>query len=156
MKKKRVAKRIVTLLTAAAIGVGAFAGLPTTTKAADNAGIRSFVTRMYEVCLDREPDTDGLNDWSNRLATGQAQGADIAFGFIFSEEFKNLNLCNEHYVDSMYSAFFGREADAAGKADWVGQLNSGATRGHVMTGFVNSQEFANLCASYGINQGSGD
>ena len=25
-----------------------------------------------------------------------------------------------------------------------------------MTGFVNSQEFANLCASYGINQGSGD
>lgn len=156
MKKKRVAKKIVTLLTAAAIGVGAFAGLPTTTKAADNAGIRSFVTRMYEVCLDREPDTDGLNDWSNRLATGQAQGTDIAFGFIFSEEFKNLNLCNEHYVDSMYSAFFGREADAAGKADWVGQLNSGATRGHVMTGFVNSQEFANLCASYGINQGSGD
>lgn len=156
MKKKRVAKKIVTLLTAAAIGVGTFAGLPTTTKAADNAGIRSFVTRMYEVCLDREPDTDGLNDWSNRLATGQAQGTDIAFGFIFSEEFKNLNLCNEHYVDSMYSAFFGREADAAGKADWVGQLNSGATRGHVMTGFVNSQEFANLCASYGINQGSGD
>lgn len=156
MKKKRVAKRIVTLLTAAAIGVGAFAGLPTTAKAADNAGIHSFVTRMYEVCLDREPDTDGLNDWSNRLATGQAQGADIAFGFIFSEEFKNLNLCNEHYVDSMYSAFFGREADAAGKADWVGQLNNGATRGHVMTGFVNSQEFANLCASYGINQGSGD
>lgn len=156
MRKKRVTKRIVTLLTAAAIGVGAFAGLSTTTKAADNAGIRSFVTRMYEVCLDREPDTDGLNDWSNRLATGQAQGADIAFGFIFSEEFKNLNLCNEHYVDSMYSAFFGREADAAGKADWVGQLNSGATRGHVMTGFVNSQEFANLCASYGINQGSGD
>lgn len=156
MRKKRVAKRIVTLLTAAAIGVGAFTGLPTTTKAADNAGIRSFVTRMYEVCLNREPDTDGLNDWSNRLATGQAQGADIAFGFIFSEELKNLNLCNEHYVDSMYSAFFGREADAAGKADWVGQLNSGATRGHVMTGFVNSQEFANLCASYGINQGSGD
>ena len=154
MRKKRVAKRIVTLLTAAAIGVGAFAGLPTTTKAADNAGIRSFVTRMYEVCLDREPDTDGLNDWSNRLATGQAQGADIAFGFIFSEEFKNLNLCNEHYVDSMYSAFFGREADAAGKADWVGQLNSGATRGHVMTGFVNSQEFANVCSQYSVIQGT--
>lgn len=37
------------------------------------------------------------------------QGADIAFGFIFSDEFKNLNLCNEHYVDSMYASFFGRE-----------------------------------------------
>ena len=25
-----------------------------------------------------------------------------------------------------------------------------------MTGFVNSEEFANLCAAYGIDQGSGD
>ena len=56
----------------------------------------------------------------------------------------------------MYAAFFDREGDAAGKADWLGQLNGGATRGHIMTGFVNSQEFANLCAAYGITQGSGD
>ena len=51
----------------------------------------------------------------------QEQGANIAFGFIFSEEFQNLNLCNEHYVDSMYAAFFDREGDAAGKADWLGR-----------------------------------
>lgn len=156
MKMKEVSKRAVALAAATIIGIGTMAGAPVSAKAADNAGIRSFVTRMYEVCLDREPDADGLNDWSNRLATGQAQGADIAFGFIFSDEFKNLNLCNEHYVDSMNASFFGRDADAAGKADWVGQLNSGATRGHVMTGFVNSQEFANLCANYGITQGAGD
>ena len=153
---KKTLKRATVLLAAAAISLSAVVVAPVEAEAADEAGIRAFVTRMYEVCLDREPDTDGLNDWSNRLATGQEQGANIAFGFIFSEEFQNLNLCNEHYVDSMYAAFFDREGDAAGKADWLGQLNSGATRGHVMTGFVNSEEFANLCAAYGIDQGSGD
>ena len=153
---KKTLKRATALLAAAAISLSAVVVAPVEAEAADEAGIRAFVTRMYEVCLDREPDTDGLNDWSNRLATGQEQGANIAFGFIFSEEFQNLNLCNEHYVDSMYAAFFDREGDAAGKADWLGQLNSGATRGHIMTGFVNSQEFANLCAAYGIDQGSGD
>ena len=153
---KKTLKRATALLAVAAISLSAVVVAPVEAEAADEAGIRAFVTRMYEVCLDREPDTDGLNDWSNRLATGQEQGANIAFGFIFSEEFQNLNLCNEHYVDSMYAAFFDREGDAAGKSDWLGQLNSGATRGHVMTGFVNSEEFANLCAAYGIDQGSGD
>ena len=156
MKMKEVWKRTTAFVAAAAISIGMFVGSPVTAKAADEAGIRAFVTRMYEVCLDREPDVSGLDDWSNRLATGQEQGANIAFGFIFSDEFRNLNLCNEHYVDAMYEAFFDREPDAAGKADWLGQLNSGATRGHVMTGFVNSQEFANLCTAYGIDQGSGD
>ena len=149
MKKRGMA----IVLAAVVIGMSALTGSSVTAKAADEAGIRAFVTRMYEVCLDREPEETGLNDWSNRLATGQELGADTAFGFIFSQEFRNLNLCNEHYVDSMYAAFFDREGDAAGKADWLGQLNGGATRGHIMTGFVNSQEFANLCAAYGITQG---
>lgn len=67
-----------------------------------------------------------FNDWSNRLATGQAQGADIAFGFIFSDEFKNLNLCNEHYVDSMYASFFGREAGRSrkGRLGWTAEQRS--------------------------------
>ncbi|MFR5450626.1 MAG: DUF4214 domain-containing protein [Roseburia hominis] len=115
---------------------------PVKAEAADEAGIRAFVTRMYEVCLDREPDTDGLNDWSNRLATGQEQGANIAFGFIFSEEFQNLNLCNEHYVDSMYAAFFDREGDAAGKADWLGQAEQ---RCYQRTHYDGICQFAGVC-----------
>lgn len=105
MKMKEVWKRTTAFVAAVAICIGMFAGSPVMAKAADEAGIRAFVTRMYEVCLDREPDAAGLDDWSNRLATGQEQGANIAFGFIFSDEFRNLNLCNEHYVDAMYEAF---------------------------------------------------
>ena len=42
-----------------------------TTHAADTEGINQFVTRLYQVCFGREPDAGGLEDWSNRLATGQ-------------------------------------------------------------------------------------
>jgi hypothetical protein len=119
-------------------------------------GVTAFVERMYQVCLGRDADEAGLNDWVNRLQTGEAQGADIAFGFVFSAEFRNMNLCNNCYVDAMYQAFFGREADEAGKADWLERLASGQTRGAVMTGFVNSEEFSQLCTAYGIESGSGD
>lgn len=156
MKRKNLFKKAITLLTALTLSVGTLAGTPVTAKAADEAGIRAFVTRMYEVCLGREPEEAGLNDWSSQLASGEAEGAEIAFGFVFSQEFQNMNLCNEHYVDSMYAAFFDREPDAAGKEDWMNALESGQTRGYVLTGFVNSQEFNNLCTSYGITQGTGD
>ena len=64
---KKTLKRATALLAAAAISLSAVVVAPVEAEAADEAGIRAFVTRMYEVCLDREPDTDGLNDWSNRL-----------------------------------------------------------------------------------------
>jgi hypothetical protein len=154
--KNKTLKKVTTLVTALALSVSVLVAAPTTAKAADEAGINSFVTRMYDVCLGRTPDEAGLNDWSSQLVSGEAKGADIAFGFIFSQEFQNMNLCNEHYVDAMYDAFFGRVPDEAGKADWMNRLATGQTRGAVMTGFVNSQEFHNLCASYGITQGEGD
>ena len=149
--KKSVSILLILVLCISMVGIK-----PGQALAADDAGIRSFVTRMYEVCLGRTPEQEGLDDWSNRLSSGQAKGSDIAFGFIFSEEFQNKNLCNSHYVDALYRSFFGREADDTGKADWVGKLDAGVTRGAVMTGFVNSQEFSNLCNSYGIEQGIGD
>ena len=46
--------------------------------------------------------------------------------------------------------FLGRAADAAGRADWVSQLNAGADRHNVMAGFYNSAEFNAIMAGYGI------
>ncbi|MDD6057990.1 MAG: DUF4214 domain-containing protein [Clostridiales bacterium] len=135
-------------------------GINTTAQAAEawagEDGVAGFVTRMYQTCLGREPDAAGLNDWVTRLKAGESKGADIAFGFIFSAEFSNMNLCNSCYVDASYQAFFGRAADEAGKADWLSRLAQGQTRGAVMTGFLNSAEFSQLCDSYGIHAGSGD
>ena len=152
---KKLSKKMMLLLLTALLIIG-MTTPSMTAHAADTEGINQFVTRLYQVCFGREPDAGGLEDWSNRLATGQETGAQVTYGFVFSQEFQNMNLCNSHYVDALYEAFFGRASDEAGKADWMNRLASGQTRGAVMTGFVNSDEFRNLCASYGITQGTGD
>ena len=118
-------------------------------------GIKGFVTRLYEVCLDREPDAGGLADWSGKLEKKTETGSSVAYGFIFSPEFRNKNLCNECYVKQLYKAFMGREYDQAGFNGWVAALESGMTREEVFNGFVLSAEFRNICKEYGISIGTG-
>ena len=119
-----------------------------------NNTVEGFVTRLYNVCLNRKPDASGLTKWCNQLRSGTKTGVSAASGFIFSTEFKNKNLCNEDYVKYLYQAFMGRNADSAGLASWVKQLESGKTREEVFNGFAMSSEFKKICAGYGITQGS--
>jgi hypothetical protein len=118
------------------------------------ADVKAFVTRFYNQCLDREPDAGGLVGWVNALLNHSISGATVANGFINSPEFLNKNLSDDAYLKVMYKAFFDREADPQGYNDWMGQLNSGVSRQFVLAGFVNSTEFRNLCAKYGIESGS--
>ena len=68
-----------------------------------------------------------------------------------SQEFIDKNLSDEDFVDVMYRTFFDREADPAGKADWLDRMtNQGYTREDVLAGFVGSQECADLVARFGI------
>ena len=117
--------------------------------------IEDFVTRLYKVCLNRAPDSTGLKDWKTKLKNKQITGVQAAYGFVFSKEFINKNLCNGDYVAQLYKAFLGRTADAAGKKDWVNKLNSGKTREEIFNGFALSQEFKKICTDAGISQGKG-
>ena len=108
-----------------------------------------FVTRFYRLILDREPDSLA-QVWVDDLLSGKNTGCDIARGFVFSPEFINRNTSNEAYVEILYRAFFNREADPAGKNGWLNVLQSGSPREDVLDGFLFSQEFANLAASFGI------
>lgn len=116
-------------------------------------GVSGFVTRLYQVCLNRAPDPAGKADWVGKLKNGARTGVTAAYGFIFSNEFKGKNLCNEDFVKQLYQAFMGREYDAAGLKDWVNRLNTGKTREYVFNGFAMSTEFRKICESYGIQQG---
>ena len=112
-----------------------------------------FVTRMYRVALEREPDATGLNDWVNQLKSRTKSGADIAQGFYLSPEMLNKGLSNEEYVELAYLGIMGRGSDEDGKRDWVEALQCGVTYNAIVRGFVGSQEFNSLCASYGIFAG---
>ena len=124
-----------------------------TAQAEENSGVQGFVTRLYELILGRKPDAKGLSEWTALLTSGQATGAHVASGFIYSNELKEQNLSNEDYVEVLYRTFLNRSSDSKGKAEWVNLLNKGMSRPYIYMGFVNSPEFGKICASYGINQG---
>lgn len=119
----------------------------------ETTGVGGFVSRMYTVVLDRNPDPIGYADWVTRLTTGSNTGADVARGFLYSDEFINRGLSHEEYVTVLYNLFFDRAPDAVGLADWVGRLDSGASSEDILNGFINSVEWANTCVSFGIQSG---
>lgn len=116
--------------------------------------ITAFVSRFYQQCLGRSADSAGLADWVTNLSTGKQSGANVAYGFIFSPEFTAKNVSNDTYVKILYRAFFNRDPDPTGYANWMNQLNAGVSRRSVLSGFVNSDEFRNLCGAYGITPGT--
>ena len=121
---------------------------------ADPSQIEAFVKRMYNCALNREAEEAGLQDWSNRLASRQIDGAGISHGFIESKEFKNRNLRDAEYLVVLYKTFFDRFPDEEGLNYWMNFLWHGGSRQEVLSGFVNSREFSNLCDSYGIARGT--
>jgi hypothetical protein len=116
--------------------------------------VTGFVTRLYEQCLYRAPDTDGLNYWVNMLSGGTVSGSNAAERFIYSSEFMGKNLSDDQFINVMYKTFFNRDADVPGKAYWTDMLQKGATRRFVFSRFASSTEFEGICNLYGITKGS--
>ena len=117
--------------------------------------IERFVTRFYTICLGRPADQKGHWGWVVNLRDKHMNGAQIAEAFFFSEEFVNKNVSDEVYVATLYRTILGREADAAGLAGWVEQLQSNQmSRRDILGAFIESTEFTGLCAGYGIERGS--
>jgi len=113
----------------------------------------AFIQRLYQNILGRSADTNGLNDWCQKLREGQS-GAAVAAGFALSNEYQKKNTSNSDYVEMLYKTILNRNSDASGKAYWTQGLENGVSRSGVLAGFVNSVEFKKLCSSYGINAGS--
>lgn len=131
--------------------VGAIPSAAPTTAAKKNVG--DFVDRCYSVALGRKADSEGFTYWKDKLVNGQACGAQVGYGFIFSGEYIGKGKSNADFINDLYSMFFGRKADSAGYDYWKGMLDAGTSREEVFAGFANSLEFYNLCSEYGVVSG---
>ncbi|WP_020585949.1 DUF4214 domain-containing protein [Desulfobacter curvatus] len=120
----------------------------------DDKNVEGFVTRFYQQCLDRDPDADGMNYWVQSLNAGELSGSDLAWSFIFSEEFQNSTTTDEEYLKILYRAFFNRAADDGGFNYWLSLMARGTDRCSVLEGFTTAQEFVDLCEAYGIKPGN--
>ena len=128
---------------------------PTPRPSAAPTGIKGFVTRLYKVCLEREPNASELQGWAKQLTGGEKSGTEVAYGFVFGTEFQSKNYCNSHYATMLYKAFMDRRPDATGLNGWTDSMGKGMTREEVFNGFAQSTEFADICKSYGVTQGKG-
>ena len=126
---------------------------PTEEPVSTSDPIVDFVRRMYVVALDRKSEPEGEKYWADQLLGHEIDGAGIAHGFIMSEEFQKRSLSDEEYIEVLYRTFFDRAAEADGRGYWLSALEEGKPRGYVLSGFVNSVEFDNLCDSFGIIRG---
>lgn len=102
--------------------------------------------RLYDAAFNRDADGTGLGYWANR--NDDLGTVAIANRFIDSQEFTQLHgdLDQSGFVDLMYTNVLERDADAAGKAYWVGQLEAGVEQGAVMAGIAASEESLQLVA----------
>lgn len=116
--------------------------------------IDSFLTNLYINILGREPDEEGLAAWRDQLASGSITAADAIKGFVKSNEFKNHDVSDAEFIQVLYRAIFGREADAAGLTAWKNVIRDGGTRMRVLQGLVKSHELRNLCEEIGVTVGT--
>lgn len=120
----------------------------------NRAAADGFVTRLYNLCLGRQPHPDEMKGWVDALVSGDITGTRVAYGFFFSMEMTVYrNLSNADFAEILYNTLLDRPSDAPGKADWVSALDSGAyTREQIFYLFAASNEFGNVCAGYGIQR----
>lgn len=115
--------------------------------------VAKFVERLYRVILNREPDPEGYITHVTNLKMGRS-ACDVAYDFIFANEFVNGGLPNEEVVRRLYRVFLDREPDDEGFANWTRVLDSGCSYGALMYGFSQSAEFSRICESYDIVRGN--
>lgn len=124
---------------------------PTVTPA-EESGVAGFSERLYTTCLGRDSEAAGKDYWTKELKSGKT-GAEVARGFFFSDELIKQNLSDEEFITRLYKTFMDREPEAEGMKYWLEVIKDENGRAIVFDGFVNSQEWANICLKYGIRSG---
>ncbi len=119
-----------------------------------NPEITYFIQRMYDIVLGRWCDTNGLNNWTGRVLNEGKTAADVAYGFLHSDEYRGKNTSDEEYVTALIRLLKMREPEEGEVKKWVDEtLAQGHTREAVLRKFVNSEEFTKYCESIKLNRG---
>ncbi len=76
----------------------------------------SFATALYTEVLGRQPDSAGLDYWSEQLVHGQAGLDDVAAGFVGSLENRRTR------IDSLFTDLLGRQPDLGARDFYADRL----------------------------------
>ncbi|MBP5493082.1 MAG: DUF4214 domain-containing protein [Clostridiales bacterium] len=114
-----------------------------------------FVERLYTVALGRASEPEGKAFWVDQVVNKGFTGADCArFFMLGAPEFLGRNLTDDEFVEVLYKTYFDRNSEPDGKAYWLGRLASGTERAVLVDEFIESVEWCNVCATYGVKSGA--
>lgn len=103
--------------------------------------VEAYVDRLYRKVLDREPDAAGRTYHINELMNRRTAPAQTGYSFYFGTEEMKTREANEEFVCELYRGLLGREADAAGKENWLKRIYKDMSREALFHAFVASAEF---------------
>lgn len=106
--------------------------------------VRAFVGKCYQVLLKREPDNAGLNTWSQSIASGKQEAAQVVNEFISSKEFTDNGYSQDATLNVLYQLLLNRQADEGGREHWITRMSEGFTFAEVIEGIMNSEEYLTL------------
>lgn len=115
-------------------------------------GFEGEIVRLYVAMLSRTPDAGGLAYWIEQREAGVGLTR-IVQQFDGTPEFETRfadakNGTDSEWVDFVYGNVLGREADAGGKAYWLGRIEDGSlTRHDLLAFFSESPEFQEFTAT---------
>jgi hypothetical protein len=120
----------------------------------------NMVMDFYRGVLGRLPDAGGFAYWLQLFRNAQCQSGSAVYAqvnnistqFLNGPEYAGRARDGTRFVTDLYNAFLRRGPDLAGVQNWVGQLNTGATREAIRQSFVSTPEFSARISSV-ISQG---
>jgi len=103
------------------------------------------IYRLYQVVLDRVPDSGGYLSWTTQIAVEGVDPLQVVRGFVNAREFQMRfgGLDDEGFVTLLYQNALGRNPDAQGLVRWINHLGNGVERAVVVQGFSDSRELRN-------------
>ena len=113
--------------------------------------LAAFIENLYSESLGRQADETGMNYWLTEYESGNLTVNGLVEGFFLSEEYLTSDKTDEEFLTDLYHALLRREPDEKGMEHWLDCLASGMEREEVIDGFVDSEEFAAIAASYGLS-----
>jgi hypothetical protein len=96
---------------------------------------KGYITRLYQKLQSRQPDSKGLDYWSNQLKNGKSRRA-IVKGITGSGEYR------KSFVNFMYDWYLGRKPDAGGMKFFADKMKESSERELVLM-IIGSKEYWN-------------
>ncbi|MGH7137805.1 MAG: DUF4214 domain-containing protein, partial [Pirellulales bacterium] len=96
----------------------------------------AWVTALYQRLLDRQPDSEGLTYWTNKLDTNALGPDQVVNGFNSSPEYyQNLTI-------RFFQQYLGRNPSASELSSYVAMFEDGATQSEIQIHIVDSPAYA--------------